>query len=141
MIPDLTSEGVLPPGVHDATLHEVRRRFGTGSATRRRLMRGLAAVLVIARRAGARYLYLNGSFVTDKREPLDWDGVLVFPVGSNSGSADALLLADRDSIRVEYEGDLFTISEEDRDVLHHLVAIVFATDRQKRPKGLLRIRL
>jgi len=104
-------------------------------------MTGLAAVAVRARRAGARHLYLNGSFVMDKREPLDWDGVLVFPVGCDTGSEDAVILADRDRIRIDHEGDLFTISEDDAEALHHFLEVVFATDRRKRPKGLVRIRL
>jgi hypothetical protein len=31
--------------------------------------------------------------------------------------------------------------EDDREVLDHFLGVVFGTDRQKRPKGLLRIRL
>ncbi len=141
MIPDLTSEGVLPPGVHDATVGEVRRRFGTGTQARRQLMKGLSAVIARARRARARDLYLNGSFVTSKKEPVDWDAVLVFPVGCNTGSADAIVLADRDRIRRDYDGDLFTVSEDDPELLDHFVSTIFGTDRHGVPKGLVRIHL
>lgn len=104
-------------------------------------MKGLSAVVARARRAGARDLNLNGSFVTDKKEPIDWDAVLVFPAGCNTGSEDAVLLADRDAIRRDYDGDLFTVSQDDPDPLEHFVNGIFGTDRRNMAKGLVRIRL
>ncbi len=141
MIPDLTGEGLLPPGIHETTLGEVRRTFGTANEVRVRLMRGLAAVVVRARRAGAKHLYIDGSFVTDKKEPGDWDAVLTFPVGCNAASLDAIVLADRGRVQKDHDGDLFTMMEDDVELLYHYVEVVFGTDRKMRPKGLLRIRL
>jgi hypothetical protein len=86
-------------------------------------------------------LYINGSFVTDKKDPGDWDALLVFPVACNAGSEDAIALADREKMKTEHEADLFTVMEDDREILDHFLNVVFGTDRQGRPKGLLRIRL
>ncbi len=141
MIPELTGEGTLPPGVHGTTLEEVRRRFGRGNRARIELMAGLAAVAARAMRAGALRLYLNGSFVTSKKEPVDWDAVLVVPVGFNSASEDGSALADRESIKAEHGGDLFVLYEDDAQAIDHLVSEVFSHDRQMRPKGILLIQL
>jgi hypothetical protein len=141
MIPELTREGLLPPGIHEATLGEVRRRFGGSNQVRLSLMKGLSEVVVRAKRAGAKYMLVDGSFVTDKKDPGDWDAVLVFPVECNAASEDAVLLTDRERIRKDHGGDLFTITEDDQEVLEHFVKDVFGTDREKRPKGLLCLRL
>lgn len=79
--------------------------------------------------------------MTDKKEPNDWDALLVFPVGCNTGSEDALALADRERMKDECDADLFTVEEDGREVLDHFLNTVFGTDRQMRPKGLLRIRM
>src|SRR6516162_3295011 len=109
MIPDLTREGQLPSGIHDTTMGELRRRFGSANAARVRLMKGVSAVVGRARRAGAKALYINGSFVTDKKDPGDWDALLVFPVGYNASSEDSLVLADRERMKMEHDADLFTV--------------------------------
>src|SRR5574341_2107167 len=136
MIPDLTREGLLPPGTHEASVGEIRRRFGTGNAIRTRLMKGLEAMLRMAKKVGASLLYLDGSFTTDKKEPGDWDAVLVLPAGAKIGSKEAIALADRPEVRKRYGGDLFTVMEEDTEVLDHYVKRVFVQDRDGRKKGL-----
>jgi hypothetical protein len=72
MIPDFNSDGNLPPGVHFATWDEVANRFGTNTR-RKRLLKKLSAALKLLRAAGCRRVYLNGSFVTSKRKPNDYD--------------------------------------------------------------------
>jgi hypothetical protein len=141
MIPDLTGEGMLPPGSHEATMTEIRRRFGTGNPVRTRLMKGLESVLQMARKVGASLFYLDGSFVTDKKEPGDWDAVLLLPAGARIGSKEAIALADRPELRKRYGGDLFTVMEEDTEVLAHYVERVFVRDRHGRAKGLILFRL
>ncbi len=141
MIPELTREGLLPPGRHEATLGEIRRRFGVGTPVRVRLMKGLEAVLRLARKMEATVLYLDGSFVTDKKEPGDWDAVLLVPAGARIGSKEALLLANRQEIRKRIGGDLFTVSVEDPEVPAHYVERVFVRDREGRPKGLAVLKL
>src|SRR5689334_2731241 len=67
--------GVLPPGTYSATLADVRVAFDQpGSRTRPSLNVALehAANLIWSRDAAA-ILYVNGSYVTDKLDPLDVD--------------------------------------------------------------------
>lgn len=73
-IPPLTN-GVLPPGTYPATLGELRAAFDQlGSSTRSALNAALlhAATLIWSRDATA-IVYVNGSYVTDKLDPLDVD--------------------------------------------------------------------
>ena len=72
MIPDFTAHGLLPEGVHPATLEEVLERFG-GNERRNKLLAGLVEALRLLRAAGCRRVYINGSFVTSKELPNDID--------------------------------------------------------------------
>ena len=137
MIPELTRKGVLPPGLHRATMSEIRRRFGNDAGVRARLMKGFEAVVRMARKTGASKLYLDGSFVTDKKAPGDWDAVLVLPAGARISSKEAQVLADREALKKRHGGDLFTVMQEDEEIIVHYVEGVFAHDREGRPKGLL----
>jgi hypothetical protein len=64
--------GRLPLGEHQGTWEEVVDRFGWNEH-RRRLLDGLADGLAALARAGCRRVWLNGSFVTAKEVPADFD--------------------------------------------------------------------
>ena len=72
MIPEFDFTGNLPPGIHPATLDEVRTRYAT-NLHRRRLFAGLERAISDLRMAGCRRLYLNGSFITAIKTPRDFD--------------------------------------------------------------------
>lgn len=72
MIPEFTADGLLPRGIHPATLEEVFERFG-GNERRERLLVGLTEALRLLHAAGCRRVYINGSFVTSKERPNDID--------------------------------------------------------------------
>ncbi len=72
MIPAFTAYGLLPQGIHHATLEEVFERFG-GNERREQLLIGLIEALRLLRAAGCRRVYINGSFVTAKERPNDID--------------------------------------------------------------------
>lgn len=71
-IPPFSDSGNLPEGVHDATWDEIVNRFGTNER-RRELLEGLRRALDSLRAAGCRRAYLDGSLVTAKVEPGDFD--------------------------------------------------------------------
>ena len=81
MIPPLDEYGLLPPGVHVATIDEVDRRFGRESELRRVQMESLRWLVDAARRVGIAGLIINGSFVTEEFEPNDVDCVLLIGTG------------------------------------------------------------
>jgi hypothetical protein len=74
MLPALEPEtGNLPPGVHETTWSELVARYGFTSH-RLALLAGLKAALDELRVAGCRRAYVNGSFVSAKEQPVDFDG-------------------------------------------------------------------
>ncbi len=56
MIPDFNEDGLLPPGLHPASLQEVAERFGRGTELRRGQMQSLQWLHDAARRAGVEKL-------------------------------------------------------------------------------------
>lgn len=64
--------GNLPPGVHVATWEELVARYGL-TPLRLALLAGLKGALDALRAAGCRRAYLDGSFVTAKDAPADFD--------------------------------------------------------------------
>jgi hypothetical protein len=71
-IPPFEDSGNLPEGIHETTWEEVVDRYGT-TDRRRELLDGLQQALESLRAAGCRRLYIDGSFVTAKDEPADFD--------------------------------------------------------------------
>ena len=70
--------GDLPPGVHQATLAEVVRRFSGQTARRDACTQRLIHVVDLARRTGQlQRLIVFGSYITAKPEPNDVDIILV----------------------------------------------------------------
>lgn len=72
MIPAFDKSGFLPEGIHWTDKDEVRTRYAMNDH-RRRLMDGLDRALGALRAAGCLAIYLDGSFVTAKEFPADYD--------------------------------------------------------------------
>lgn len=66
--------GRLPTGVHACGWDEIVERFGW-NRRRRELLDGLSDALELLRSAGCTRVWVNGSFVTAKEEPGDFDAV------------------------------------------------------------------
>lgn len=73
MIPRIDERtGNLPPGVYEATWEEIVARYGTTTHCRGLLV-GLKRALDNLQAAGCRRVYIDGSFITNKRVPGDID--------------------------------------------------------------------
>lgn len=99
---------VLPPGIHWATMDEIKARFGQ-TPRRAWLFDGVLAVAEALRRASCERMYLDGSFVTQKAEPTDFDGCwdatnvvasLLDPVLLDFGNGRA-------NQKLKYRGEMF----------------------------------
>jgi hypothetical protein len=80
MLPDFTANGLLPPGIHIATIDEFKARFVffARSDRRFRLFDKLLELYHEASRTGiVKRFLVGGSFVTAKAEPNDFDCILV----------------------------------------------------------------
>ena len=110
MIPSFNDSGNLPPGIHEADWNEVQTRFGH-SSRRAELLEGLSEALVLLRSAGCRSAYLDGSFVTAKEQPGDFD-VCWDSKGVVLDELDPVLLdfsADRCAQKERFGGELFPV--------------------------------
>lgn len=108
MIPDFDPSGLLPVGVHNADWAEVLRRFGY-NPQRQWLLGGLHRALLALRQAGCLMAYLDGSFVTSKVVPGDYD-LCWSLVGVNPALLDPVLVKfddGRRAMKAKYLGDLF----------------------------------
>ena len=72
MIPEFDENGNLPPGVHFCEWEEFQQKFGT-NFTRQRMINGLELAMTELKAAGCRTIYIDGSFVTSKVKPGDFD--------------------------------------------------------------------
>lgn len=73
MLPDFDERGNLPPGRHHATWQELEQRYGLNEH-RRRLLAGMKRMLLSLKSVGCKAAYMNGSFITAKEIPQDYDG-------------------------------------------------------------------
>ncbi len=108
MIPDFDADGNLPPGVHWATWREFAQRFGI-SPHRLKLLKGLRNALDVLKTAGCQAVYVDGSFVTAKSVPNDFDACWDV-VGVNPYLLDPILLIltdGRAAQKAKYFGELF----------------------------------
>ena len=142
MIPAFDQDtGSLPPGIHEATWEEVVARYGTTSQ-RLALLSGLKRALDTLRAAGCQRAYLDGSFVTAKARPGDFDGCWEAH-GVDPDLLDPVLLDftyRRTAQKSAYGGEMF---------LAHGLADPFGTrfleffqhDAEGAPKGIIAINL
>jgi hypothetical protein len=80
-IPDFTPSGLLPPGIHAATLREVRERYEQGSDARQQRSRLLQQVVQAAIvYPTIKRVLIWGSYVTHEPEPKDLDYSLIVSV-------------------------------------------------------------
>lgn len=113
MIPDLENPHsspwpVLPKGIHQASIAEIERCF-TQNQRRRQLFNGLMRALKALKLAGCRAVYLDGSYVTEKPEPGDYDACWD-PTGVNPKKLDPVFLDftnSRKSQKQKYGGEFF----------------------------------
>lgn len=131
--------GQLPPGEHEATWTEICERFGW-NPKRRTLLDGLAKGLGILASAGCGRVWLNGSFVTTKEEPGDFDCVWA-AAGVDRDLLDRIApeildLSDhRRRQKLRFGGEFFP------DILEAATGLAFEqffqTDRLGGPKGIV----
>jgi len=107
-IPPFNKAGELPPGEHETSVSRVRKRFGSSSAQRKELMQGLEDAAENLRGAGVKKIWINGSFVTNKKEPNDVDGCWEYSQNVDLGALDPVFLAEsRAPMKEKYGVEFF----------------------------------
>ena len=109
--------GLLPPGIHDATLDEIESILGRYQKTTRRitLMANLRAYVAELRKTGWDFrLVIDGSFVMAAiDEPNDIDAILVLPTDwdfAPLSRPDHYNLVNKRSTGREYKIEVFAVS-------------------------------
>jgi hypothetical protein len=108
MIPPFDPAGNLPAGIHWATWDELAERFGT-SPYRAELLDGLKRAIQSLAYAGCQTAYIDGSFVTTKETPGDFDACWD-PTEVDGDRLDPVLLDftnRRAAQKAKYGGELF----------------------------------
>jgi len=121
----LNKDGYLPKGIHKATLNEIKQRFGSSSSKRKELFKGFQSLVQLLRKhkGDIKEFLLNGSFVTNKELPKDFD--------FNSPEVKQLRRS-----KELFNGHILTAIEEDTIECHRLIDF-FGHDRDRKPKGLV----
>ncbi len=122
MIPDLvplpgSPWPVLPPGIHQATLSEVAAAFAT-NPRRRELFDGLVDASNRLLEAGCPTVYLDGSYVSGKPKPGDFDACWD-PSGVDPAKLDPVFLQfanGRAAQKAAFKGEFFPSSMMCADV-------------------------
>ncbi len=141
MLPPFTPSGNLPGGSHEATWEEIVERFGA-TPHRAILIEGLRRAIEALWAAGCRRVYLNGSFVTAKERPGDFDGCWEI-AGVDWDRLDPVLRdlrAPRTAQKLAYGGELFP-AHYPADLRGTRFIDFFQRDRDGNPKGIVAIDL
>ena len=144
MIPAFQNDGLLPPGLHGASLREVRARFG-GNARREEQLGLLRAVVEAALvYPSIKRVLIWGSFVSSKDEPNDLDYSLVVGVEHKLvtiAPEHERFLVPR-AARVRYGVDVNYLVIEDYDLEHYAMLVDFVmTGRDTRHHGVVEVSL
>ncbi|HMV86438.1 MAG TPA: hypothetical protein PLD20_04295 [Blastocatellia bacterium] len=108
MIPDFDQSGNLPSGIHWADWLEFEKRFGT-NPRRKVLLAGLKRATTVLRKAGCQTIFVDGSFVTAKALPGDFDACWSVE-GVDPDLLDPVLLDfsnGRAAQKAKYGGEMF----------------------------------
>ena len=143
MIPNFKKNGNLPPGIIEATFEEICDRFGN-TDHRKWLIDGLKIALGDLSDAGCKLVYIDGSFVTAKNEPGDYD--MCWSIDSvNPDRLNSTLLdfspKGRAEMKSRYRGDLFP-AEIPEGASGKLFLDFFQTDKETgAAKGIIALQL
>ena len=102
---------VLPPGVHQASLDEVESTFAT-NVWRRELFAGLVDASRRLQLAGCSTVFLDGSYVTGKPRPRDFDACWD-PTGVDRTKLDPVFIQfgnSRAAQKAAFKGEFFPSS-------------------------------
>lgn len=142
MIPAFDRRGKLPPGIHSADWPEFAERFG-GTAHRRLLLAGLKSAALNLQEAGCSLAYVDGSFVTAKPEPGDFDACWGI-AGVVPELLDPVLLdfsSGRAAQKAKFRGELFP-AELPEGASGRTFLDFFQTDKETGlPKGIVALDL
>ena len=141
MIPAFDNDtGYLPTGEHPADWDEVWERFGWNDH-RRRLLRGLLRLASALRDGRCRRFILDGSFITTKEFPSDFDACCDYEGMSPMDLVDLRLMSSKEVMKAEYLGEVYPLGELVQSDLRYTFRQFFQRDHDDVPKGVIALNL
>ncbi len=133
MIPEFDDNGYLPPGIHPAALDEIAKRFGIENELRQAEMESLRWLVDLAKRIGVLRIVVDGSFVTEAYEPNDVDCALLVKSDVNLNTEAG----------AEFGEGLPFIQASllEQSAFDYYVGVLYASDRDEVPKGMVEVKL
>ena len=126
-LPDFTTTGDLPEGVHPSSVEDVMKRFGVGSSQRQQVAERVRRIYTLVKSTGhlARFI-IFGSFVTDKLSPNDVDVFLLMEdtFDVNRVAGEAAIVFDHPAAQSYFGASIFWVRKlaalggEDATVKH-----------------------
>ncbi|MEO2205036.1 hypothetical protein ABGV42_14985 [Paenibacillus pabuli] len=142
-IPALLPDGFLPPGIHLTTWEEFEQRY-SWSMTRRTQLKGMKKALDEFKRAGCSKIYIDGSFVTGRNHPGDFDALYDLDE-LIVDSIDKVLIdssfSGREKQKKNYEGEFFPASAKADPYGNKYLDFFQKQKKNKKPKGIIKIEL
>jgi hypothetical protein len=143
MLMGITLKGVLSPGLHEPESWQELDEVLGFNQHRRKLLTGLKQACYLLLEAGCATVYLNGSFITTKELPGDFDACWD-PVGVDVDILDTVFWDfsnKRAAQKARFGGELFlSTSIADLDTGEDFLTF-FQTDREGNPKGIIKLDL
>lgn len=139
MIPELVN-GAMPVGVHTATLVELNESFGW-TAHRAKLVDGFTRGFWDLAASGRKKVWLDGSFITNKEIPADFDACWD-PTEVELSTLEPVLLdvsEGRKKQKEKYGGEFMPNIIEGGSGMFFVE--FFQQDRNGNPKGILEFRI
>ncbi len=146
-ISELNERGLLPAGVWDCSLTEIRKRFGSFQKADRRvlLFEKLESFVEEARQTGmVKAIIVDGSFISAKPDPNDIDLIVVLEKGHDFEieiRPMAYNVLSRKRVHRRYGFDMFVVVEDSDSYKKRVDFFQQVKDSDDLKKGLLRIAL
>lgn len=142
MTPQFDANGNLPPGVHRWSWPDFEAAF-SWTPQRKVLMDGLKRALLALKVAGCLEVYIDGSFITEKDDPSDYDGCWE-AAGVDLSMLDRILLTfdpGRVAQKTKYGGEMFLAHAIAERRIGQRFLEFFQQDRDGRAKGIVALEL
>lgn len=134
----------LPPGVHLTTWEEFKARYGI-NYTRNIQLDGLERAIEKFKEAGSTKIFIDGSFVTEKKNPGDYDALYDLDEIDADIIDERLVDASPSGRKVQkryYQGEFFPMYANATSPVGSKYIDFFQKDKKtKQPKGIIRIDL
>lgn len=140
-IPPLTDDGLLPHGVHDCTLDEIKSSFGP-YGRRRTLFLRLVEFVEAAEKSGlVAEIIVDGSFVTNALEPGDIDLALAIVERKDTGllRPSEYNAISRRRVKKKFDFDILAAPADSPEFQNHVEFFFQVKNRPGTTKGVLRV--